>query len=69
MRCIKDGCLNQLSEFLKFVGRITAYNFVKINIITHNYSYYMIVKLRLRYEYPMALILHKYKQDALETVA
>jgi hypothetical protein len=42
---------------------------MKINIITPNYVYYMIVQLKLRYEYSMMLILHKiYKKDALETV-
>jgi len=28
----------------------------------------MTVQSKLRYEYSMTLILHKYKQDALETV-
>jgi hypothetical protein len=58
----KDGfysCLNKLFEFLKIVGRITKYNFLKINIITPNYAYYMIVELKLRYEYSMTLILNK----------
>jgi hypothetical protein len=48
-----------LFEFLKIVDRITTYNFMKINIITPNYAYYMIVQLKLRYEYSMTLILHK----------
>jgi hypothetical protein len=34
---------------------------MKINIITPNYAYYMIVQLKLRYEYSITLILHKYK--------
>jgi hypothetical protein len=41
---------------------------VKINTIAPNYTYYMIVQLKLRYEYSITLILHKYKQDAFETV-
>jgi hypothetical protein len=61
LRCIKNGCLNKLFEFLKFVGRITTYNFMIINIISPNYAYYMIDQLKLRYEYSMTLILHKYK--------
>jgi hypothetical protein len=34
---------------------------MKINIITPNYACYMIDQLKLRYEYSMTLILHKYK--------
>jgi hypothetical protein len=34
---------------------------MKIDIITPNYAYYMIVQLKLRYEYSVMLILHKYK--------
>jgi hypothetical protein len=41
---------------------------MKIHIITPHYAYYMIVQLKLRYEYSMTLILLKYRQDALETV-
>jgi hypothetical protein len=41
---------------------------MKIIIITSNYAYYMIVQLKVRNEYSMTLILHKYKLDALETV-
>jgi hypothetical protein len=41
---------------------------MKINIITPHYAYYLIVQLKLRYEYSMTLILQKYRQDALETV-
>jgi hypothetical protein len=59
IRCIKNSSLNKLLEFLKIVGRITIYNFVKIKIITPNYAYYMIVQLELRYESSMALILPK----------
>jgi hypothetical protein len=32
---------------------------MKINIITPNYAYYNIIKLKLRYEYSMTLILHQ----------
>jgi len=32
---------------------------MKINIITHNYVYYMIVQLEIGYGYSMKLILHK----------
>jgi hypothetical protein len=32
---------------------------MKINIITPNYAYYMIVRLKLSYEYSMTLIFHK----------
>jgi hypothetical protein len=32
---------------------------MKIEIITPNYANYMIVQLKLRYEYSMTLILHK----------
>jgi hypothetical protein len=64
------GCFkcNKLFEFLKFIGHITTYNFIKINIITPHYAYYMIVQLKLRYQYSMTLIMQKYRQDALETV-
>jgi hypothetical protein len=48
-----------LSVFFKTFSRITTYNFVQINIITSNYAYYKIVRLKLRYEYSMMLILHK----------
>jgi len=33
---------------------------MKTDIITPNYTYYMIVQLILRYEHSMTLILHKY---------
>jgi hypothetical protein len=46
---------------LKSVGRITTNNFININIITSNYAYYMIIQLKLRYDYSMMIILHKYK--------
>jgi hypothetical protein len=39
---------------------------MKINIITPTHVYYMIVQLKLRYDYSMTLILHKIY--ALETV-
>jgi len=32
---------------------------MKINIFTHNYAYYKIVQLALRYEYPTIQIFHK----------
>jgi hypothetical protein len=32
---------------------------VKINITTASYVYYEVVHLKLRYEYPITLILHK----------
>jgi hypothetical protein len=41
---------------------------MKINIVTPNYAYYMIVQWKVRNKYSMTLILHKYKYDALETV-
>jgi len=47
-----------LSLFKNF-GCVTAYNFMKINIITPNYVYYMIVRPKLSYEYSMTLFLHK----------
>jgi hypothetical protein len=59
VRCIKNYCLNKSFGFFKIVGRITAYNFVEINIITHNYAYYKIVRLKHQYKYFMTLILHK----------
>jgi hypothetical protein len=46
----------------------TIDNFAKINIITFNYAYYMIVYLTLWYEYSTILIFPKHKQDALETL-
>jgi hypothetical protein len=48
-----------LIELLKYFICITAYNFMKINIITPNYAYYNTIKLKHRYEYSMTLILHK----------
>ena len=48
-----------LIELLKYFIRITAYNFMQINIITANYSYYNTIELKYRYEYSMMLILHK----------
>jgi hypothetical protein len=59
IRCIKNSCLNKLYEFLKIVGRITTYNFIQINIITTKYAYYMIVQLKLSYEYSTTLIFQK----------
>jgi hypothetical protein len=32
---------------------------MQINIITHNYVYYKIVQLKLRYEYATTLFFHK----------
>jgi hypothetical protein len=32
---------------------------MQINKITHNYAYYKIVQLKLRYEYPTTLFFHK----------
>jgi hypothetical protein len=48
-----------LIELLKIFIRITAKNFIQINIITPNYAYYNNIKLKLPYEYFMTLILHK----------
>jgi hypothetical protein len=59
IRCVKNSCLNNLFEFFRIVGRITTYNFIKINIITPTHVYYMIVQLKLRYDYFITLILHK----------
>ena len=43
VRCVKNCCLNKLFEVFKKFGRITTYNFVKINIITPNYAYHKII--------------------------
>ena len=48
-----------LIELLKYLFRITAYNFMQINIITLNYANYNTIELKHRYEYSMMLILHK----------
>ena len=48
-----------LIELSKYFFRITAYNFMQINIITPNYAYYNNIKLKLPYEYLITLILHK----------
>jgi hypothetical protein len=48
-----------LIELLKYFIRITAYNFMQINIITPNYAYYNTIDLKHQYEYSMTLILHK----------
>jgi hypothetical protein len=48
-----------LIELLNFFFRITAYNFIQINIITPNYAYYNTIELKHRCEYSMMLILHK----------
>jgi hypothetical protein len=32
---------------------------MQINIITHNYAYYIIIQLTLQYEYPIKVIFHK----------
>jgi hypothetical protein len=48
-----------LIELLKYFFRITAYNFMQINIITPNYAYYNTIELKHRYLYSMTLILHK----------
>jgi hypothetical protein len=48
-----------LFEFFKNFGCITSHNFVKINIITTNYAYYIIIQRTLQYEYPITLIFHK----------
>jgi hypothetical protein len=47
VRCIKNCYLNKLFEFFIMFGRITTYNFMKINIITPYYPYYKIVQLKL----------------------
>jgi hypothetical protein len=44
---------------MKIFGRTTTHNFIKIKIITIDYTYYMIVQSILRYEYFMTLILRK----------
>jgi hypothetical protein len=56
---IKYSGLINLFEFSKFFGRITTYNFVRININNSNYAYYNIVQLKLQYEHSITLILHK----------
>jgi hypothetical protein len=38
-----------LFQFFKKNGCVTAYNFVQINTITHNYAYYKIVQLKIFY--------------------
>jgi hypothetical protein len=48
-----------LIELFIYFFRITAYNFLQINIITPNYAYNNIIELQDRYEYSMMLILHK----------
>jgi hypothetical protein len=48
-----------LVELLKYFIRITAYNFMQINIITPNYAYYNTIQLKHPYEYSMKLILNK----------
>jgi hypothetical protein len=59
VRCIKNCYLNRLFDFFKVFDRINTHNFVKINVITLNYSYCKIVQLTLRNEYPTILIFHK----------
>jgi hypothetical protein len=59
VKYIRNYCLNKLFQFFKILGRITTNNFVQINIITPNYAYYKIFRLKLRYEHSMMLILHK----------
>ena len=48
-----------LIELFNYFFRITAYNFMKINITTPNYGYYNTIELKHRYEYSMMLIWHK----------
>jgi hypothetical protein len=43
VRRIKNCCLNKLFAFFIIFGRITIYNFIKINTITPNYAYYKIL--------------------------
>jgi hypothetical protein len=45
-RCIKNSYLSKLFDFFKIFGRITTYYFVKIIIITPNYTFYKIVQLK-----------------------
>jgi hypothetical protein len=45
--------------FMKLFGHTTTHNFVQINIITPDYTYYKIVLLKIRYDYSMTLILRK----------
>jgi len=56
---LKIVVLTSYLNFLKHFGRITAHNFVQINIITPNHAYYEIIRLQHQYEYSMTLILRK----------
>jgi hypothetical protein len=48
-----------LIVLLRYFFRITAYNFMQINIITPNYANYNTIELKHRYQYSMISILHK----------
>jgi hypothetical protein len=48
-----------LIVLLRYIFRITAYNFMQINIITPNYANYNTIELKHRYQYSMISILHK----------
>jgi hypothetical protein len=59
VRCIKKQQFKLVDWIFQTFCRVTIYNFVQINIITPNYAYHEIIKLKFSYEYSMMLIWHK----------